>query len=185
MKVAWKLFAGAVVAAVALVLVLPNFLPRSVFYRDRKPTKAGMLFVRGFAAWSALGLPPSWSVTLEVAGRHSGKTYSIPLVAADYEGQRYLVSMMGNDVAWVRNVRQGGGKATIRYHGRRPVVLQDVPVELRAPILKAYLRRAFGARPHMKVAHDAPLEAFEQVAGLYPVFRVTEPASIPGSPRSA
>jgi F420H(2)-dependent quinone reductase len=177
MKAGWKLFAGALVAVVALVLVVPNFLPRSVFYRDRKPTKAGMLFVRGFAAWSALGLPPSFSVTLEVTGRVSGKTYSIPLVVADYEGQRYLVSMMGNDVAWVRNVRAGGGQATIRHGGRRPVVLEDVPVELRAPILKAYLRRARGARPHMVVAHDAPLEEFERVADRYPVFRVTEPAA--------
>ena len=42
----------------------------------------------------------------------------------------------------------------------------------RAPILKAYLQRAPGARPHVPVNKDAPLSEFEQVAAHVPVFRV-------------
>jgi hypothetical protein len=42
----------------------------------------------------------------------------------------------------------------------------------RAPILKAYLRRAPGARPHIAVHKDAPLEQFERIAASLPTFRV-------------
>jgi hypothetical protein len=52
------------------------------------------------------------------------------------------------------------------------VRLEDVPVSQRAPILKAYLQVAPGARPHFDVSRDAPLAEFEKVAARYPVFRV-------------
>jgi hypothetical protein len=42
----------------------------------------------------------------------------------------------------------------------------------RAPILKAYLRIAPGARPHMAISKDAPISQFETIAAQYPVFRV-------------
>jgi hypothetical protein len=42
----------------------------------------------------------------------------------------------------------------------------------RAPILRAYLQRAPGARPHVPVNKDAPLAEFEKVATAFPVFRV-------------
>jgi hypothetical protein len=45
----------------------------------------------------------------------------------------------------------------------------------RAPIIRAYLQRAIGGRPHIPVPHDAPASAFEPVAAEYPVFRI-EPA---------
>jgi hypothetical protein len=47
-----------------------------------------------------------------------------------------------------------------------------VPVEQRAPILKAYLQKAPGARGHVAIDKDAPLSEFERVAAQYPVFRV-------------
>ncbi len=173
----WRRLLAALGVFLAVVLIVPNFLPRRVFYQNRRPTRVGMLVVRAYGAFAALGLPPSWNLALEVTGKKTGKTYSIPLAAADYEGERYLVSMMGKDVAWVRNVHAAGGRATIRHGSRTPVVLEDVPVELRAPILKAYLRRAPGARPHIPVGYRAPVAAFERIAADYPVFRVTQPAS--------
>lgn len=172
MKRALSWLALLFLLAVGVFGVLPNFLPRSVFYRDRRPTWAGMLFVRAFAAWSALGLPPRWSIALEVTGKRTGTVYSIPLVVGAYDGNDYLVSMMGNDVAWVRNVHANGGRAVIRYGGRRDVILEDVPVEQRAPILRAYLRRAMGARPHFPIDWDAPLDEFERIAADFPVFRI-------------
>ncbi len=39
-----------------------------------------------------------------------------------------------------------------------------------------------GARPHIPVGKDAPLDEFEQVAPLIPVFRIT--AVRPAGPRA-
>jgi hypothetical protein len=97
---------------------------------------------------------------------------SVPLVMTAVDGQRYLVSMLGADAAWVRNVKAAGGRATLRHGRREAVRLEEVTAERRAPVLKAFLRRAPGARPHLSVHKDAPLSAFEQVSDRFPVFRV-------------
>ena len=50
-------------------------------------------------------------------------------------------------------------------HGKREqVLLENVEVSLRAPILKAYLRHAPGARPHLGISQAAPLSEFEKIA---------------------
>jgi deazaflavin-dependent oxidoreductase (nitroreductase family) len=110
--------------------------------------------------------------TLEVTGRKSGRTISLPVVLAIVDGQRYLVSMLGDNVNWVQNVRAAGGKAVLRSGRREPVQLEEVPADQRAPILRAYLQRAPGARPHVPVNKDAPLAEFQRVATGFPVFRV-------------
>jgi hypothetical protein len=43
---------------------------------------------------------------------------------------------------------------------------------MRGPVLKAHLLRAPGARPHIPVDKDAPIEEFEAIAAQFPVFRV-------------
>jgi len=98
------------------------------------------------AALSARGVGPDYLVTLEVPGRRSGRTVSLPIVAADVRGERYLVSMLGEGVRWVRNVRAAGGDATLRHGRREEVRLEEVAPERRAPVLKAYLGRAPNAR---------------------------------------
>jgi hypothetical protein len=60
------------------------------------------------------------------------------------------------------------------------VVLTEVPVADRAPILRRYLLIALGARPHMMVRWNAPLAEFERVAAEYPVFRVDRLTSAAG-----
>ncbi|GIH78231.1 nitroreductase/quinone reductase family protein [Planobispora longispora] len=112
------------------------------------------------------------AVTLEVRGRSSGRVITVPVVVADYEGQEYLVSMLGKDANWVRNVRAAGGRAVLRRGRRRPVMLQEVETGARASILRRYLALAPGARPHLPVAPDGPLEEFAAIAALYPVFRI-------------
>ena len=124
------------------------------------------------AAIHSLGVAPDYAVTLEVPGRRSGRTIRVPLVMAVVEGERYLVSMLGAEANWVRNVEAAGGNVTIRHGRREQVHLEEVPADQRAPILKAYLLRAPGARPHVAVHKDAPLSEFERVAAQYPVFRV-------------
>src|SRR5438876_485828 len=95
-----------------------------------------------------------------------------PDVVAIVDGQRYLVSMLGNNVQWVQDIREAGGRAVLRSGGREEVELEEVPADQRAPILRAYLQRAPGARPHVPVNKDAPMAEFEKVATAFPVFRV-------------
>ncbi len=125
------------------------------------------------AVVASAGLTPNLMVTLEVTGRKSGRTFSLPVVIAIVDGERYLVSMLGKDVQWVRNVRAASGRAVLRSRGREEVQLIDVPTEKRAPILKAYLKRAPGARPHVPVDKDAPLAEFEKIAAAFPVFHIS------------
>ena len=141
-------------------------------YRGGRPSRLASVINRGTAALYALGLFPNYLVSFEVVGRRSGRVFRLPMVMAIVEGQRYLVSMLGENVDWVRNVRAAGGRAVLRHGRREKVRLEEVPVEMRAPVLKAYLRRAPGARPHVPVHKDAPLSAFERIAAQMPVFRV-------------
>jgi deazaflavin-dependent oxidoreductase (nitroreductase family) len=111
-------------------------------------------------------------VALETRGRRSGKAYLAQLVVAQIGAERYLVSMLGENADWVRNVRASAGAAVLRHGDSETVRLEEVPVSRRAPILKAYLKRAPGARPHFDLNHDAPLAEFERVAARHPVFRI-------------
>jgi hypothetical protein len=88
------------------------------------------------------------------------------------DGQRYLVSMLGADVAWVRNLRATDGRALLRHGRTERVRLEEIAVEKRGPVLKEYARRAPGGRPHLALDKDAPLEEFAAIAGHIPVFRV-------------
>jgi len=111
-------------------------------------------------------------VALEVIGRKSGRVISFPLVVAIVDGQRYVASMLGDNSQWVRNVRAAGGKAVLRSGGYENVLLEEIPAGERAPLLKAYLHAAPGARPHVSVSMDAPLTEFKEIAAEYSVFRV-------------
>jgi deazaflavin-dependent oxidoreductase (nitroreductase family) len=118
------------------------------------------------------GVASNYLVTLEVTGRKSGRIASLPVVIAVVDGQRYLVSMLGDNVHWVHNVRAAGGRAVLRSGGREEIQLEEVPPDQRAPILRAYLQRAPGARPHVPVNKDAALAEFEKIAAQFPVFRL-------------
>ncbi len=125
------------------------------------------------------GVTSNYLVTLEVTGRKSGRTISLPVVLAVVDGQRYLVSMLGENVHWVHNVRAIGGRAVLRSGGREEIQLDEVPTDQRAPILRAYLQRAPGARPHVPVNKDAALAEFEKIAAAFPVFRVASNEALP------
>lgn len=125
------------------------------------------------AAWQfAAGLLRWRDATLQVRGRRSGKTIAVPVVIADHDGERYLVSMLGEDANWVRNVKHAGGRAALKRRGVQQVSLVDLPPAERAPILKRYLAVAPGARPHFPVDRHAPLTDFAAIAADYPVFRI-------------
>ena len=140
-------------------------------YRGGRPNVLAKIFNRFWAIVHSLGIAPNYLVTLEVVGRQSGKLVSFPLAMVVMDRQRYLVSMLGES-NWVKNVRAAGGEAWL-VHGKREYVrLVEVEVAQRAPILKKYLELAPGARPHISIALDAPLQEFEKIAAEMPVFRV-------------
>ncbi|MEO5983499.1 MAG: nitroreductase/quinone reductase family protein [Pedococcus sp.] len=143
-------------------------------YRGGRPNGLARLMNRISAVHFASGLlaPGNW-VTIEVPGRRTGRTISFPVVVADYQGERYVVSMLGQNVNWVRNVRAAGGRVTVRHGRREEVTLEEVEVGARGPILRHYVDRAPGARAHLPVDRRAPLEAFDRIAEQYPVFRIT------------
>ncbi len=142
------------------------------FYRDGRPNRLSRVLDRCTAALYAFGVAPNYLVTLEVRGRCSGRTIALPLVMIVVGGERYLVSMLGERANWVRNVRALGGEVAIRHGRREEVRLEEVAVDRRAPVLKAYLKRAPNARAHLPVPKDAPLAEFERVASQFPVFLV-------------
>ncbi|MGX6607362.1 nitroreductase/quinone reductase family protein [Micromonosporaceae bacterium Da 78-11] len=121
-------------------------------------------------------------MTLEVVGRRTSRVTRFPLGMADWEGSWYLVSMLGEDCNWVRNVRAVGGLVTLRHGRAQARHLVEVPVDERAPILKRYLQKVPGARPHVPVDRNAPLAEFEAIAARYPAFRV-EAATTPAPTR--
>jgi deazaflavin-dependent oxidoreductase (nitroreductase family) len=145
-----------------------------LFYSAGRPNRGGRLFGSFWVALADRGLTPSYMVTLETVGRRSGKVRAVPIVLGEHEGERYVVSMLGERSPWVGNVRAAGGHAVFRHGTRTPVRLMEVRVPERPTILKAYLARAAGARPHIRVDPCAPVDAFEAIAADYPAFRIVE-----------
>src|SRR6202162_5979516 len=142
-------------------------------YRGQRPNWIARIMNRATATVASSGVTSNYLETLEVTGRKSGRTISLPVVIAVVDGQRYLVSMLGDNVHWVQNVRAAGGRAVLRSGGREEIQLEEVSADQRAPILKAYLQRAPGARPHVPVDKDASLAEFQRIAAAFPVFRLS------------
>jgi hypothetical protein len=146
-------------------------------YQGARGNRTARRLARLWAAAFSAGLLPRRWVTLEVRGRSTGQMTRFPLGMADWEGQWYLVPMLGAGCNWVRNVRAAGGRAVLRRRRAVPCLLADLPVAERAPIIRQYLRQVPGARPHIPVSPHASLAEFEAIASRYPVFRV-----VPGDP---
>lgn len=138
----------------------PNWMARALNWLSVVQFRSGVLASR------------HW-VVLEVPGFRSGKRISCPVVVAPVGGERYLVSMLGQDANWVRNVRAAHGRVVLRHRTRQQVRLVEVPTAQRAPIIRRYLDFAPGARPHIPVDRRAPIEQFETIADRFPVFRIT------------
>jgi pimeloyl-ACP methyl ester carboxylesterase len=144
-------------------------------YRGGRPNSLARTLNRGWARIFATGRGPAMVATLEVVGRRSGQPVRLPVVIADLDGERYLVSMLGDSTNWVRNVRAAGHRAALIKGGRTAVRLEEVPVQLRAPIIKRYCQVATSGRVHIPVDPEAPISAFELVADRYPAFRIVAP----------
>jgi deazaflavin-dependent oxidoreductase (nitroreductase family) len=155
-------------------------------YRGRRPNRLARLLNTTGARLAAAGIGPARQVMVEVSGRRSGKAVRFPLVIADLDGDRFLVSMLGQNTNWVRNVRAAGGRVVLRHGRSESVVLEEVDPAERPAVLRRYLDCAPGARAHIPVDRHAPIEEFERIAADYPVFRVrgSAPHEERATPRS-
>jgi deazaflavin-dependent oxidoreductase (nitroreductase family) len=141
-------------------------------YRGGHPNRFARLQNRASAMAFAAGIAPGRVAALEITGRRSGRVVSFPVVIANVDGERYLVSMLGANVNWVFNLTAAGGRALLRHGRVESVHLEEVEPAARAPILRRYLQVAPGARPHIPVDRKAPLAKFAPIAADYPVFRI-------------
>ena len=140
-------------------------------YRGGRPGWSARVTNRLGAFTFAAGIGPNRAATLEVRGHKSGRTISFPVVVADYQGERYLVAMLGQKTNWVRNLRADGHAVLRRGRPEHVSLVEDVS-DKRAAILRRYLELAAGARPFFPIDRHAPLKDFERIVDLYPVFRV-------------
>jgi hypothetical protein len=148
------------------------FRGKQWLYRGRRPNWIAKMLNGMWARTASKSVMSNGLIALEVVGRKSGRIVSFPLVMVKVDGNRYVASMLGDNTQWVRNVRASGGRAILRSGGYEEVHLAELPARERAPILKAYLQLADGARPHIPVNKDAPVAEFEKIAADYPVFRL-------------
>src|SRR5262249_61547271 len=102
--------------------------------RGGHPNRFARLQNRASAIAFAAGIVPKRAAALEIRGRRSGQVISFPVAIADFEGERYLVSMLGANVNWVRNLKAAGGRAVLRHGRRESVRLEEVEPGRRAPL---------------------------------------------------
>ncbi|WP_206184983.1 nitroreductase/quinone reductase family protein [Thermoactinospora rubra] len=170
----------AVVAEVAAL--------KRAMYRGGRPNALMRLMNRlDVLMYGAWRLSPRQAAVLKVVGRRSGTVTSVPVAVTSYRGAEFLVSMLGPNSNWVRNIRAAGGTAVLRRRGREtPILLEEIPSEHRAEILRRYLAVAPGARPHLGLNPTAPLPEFHRIAPGHPVFRIHErhgrPAAVGAAP---
>lgn len=147
-------------------------------YRGRRAHWLARRINSATARVAAAGHGPSQLYMLEVRGRRSGNVIRFPVVVAEYDGERYLVSMLGDDTNWVRNVRAADGRVCLARGRREAVRLDEVGGDDRGEILRRYLACSPGAQAHMDISPNAPVEDFGRLAPQYPIFRVNALADV-------
>jgi deazaflavin-dependent oxidoreductase (nitroreductase family) len=137
-----------------------------------RPGGAERLFGRVLTSFIRLGLIRGHFYVLEVRGRRTGRTISLPVDPIDHGGSRYLVCARGN-ANWVRNARAAGEVTLLRARHRRRFALRELDPPDRPPILKAYLDRyAIEVQRFFPIPKGSPVEAFSDLAPRYPVFEL-------------
>jgi hypothetical protein len=137
-----------------------------------RPSAIERGFGRGLTFLLRIGLIRGHFYVLEVRGRKSGRTISLPVDPLDIAGRRYLVAARG-ETNWVRNARAAGEVALVRALRRRRYRVREIAPDLRSPILKAYLDRfAVEVQRFFPVPKGSPVDAFADLAARYPVFEL-------------
>jgi deazaflavin-dependent oxidoreductase (nitroreductase family) len=115
---------------------------------------------------------------LRVRGRKSGKLYDMPVRIAVFNGERYIVSMLGES-QWVRNLRAVGTGELITGQNVEAIKAHEISGEEKTALLRWYcqlyasrVRYGFGVDPKRLTSVE-----LDRLARLYPVFRL-EPAQL-------
>ena|SRR5579859_4276810 len=144
-------------------------MPKKVSYLPRGQRLMNTIF----GTMIRLGLIPGAHL-MSVPGRKSGKMQTIPLFVLHHEEQRWLVAgYAGSD--WVKNLRAAGWCEF--FHDRikeRVEVIEVEDLDIRAVVLREFVRKAPGANRAYTIKPDAPLEDYAALAPEHPVFRVTQ-----------
>ncbi|HMB25632.1 MAG: nitroreductase/quinone reductase family protein [Chloroflexota bacterium] len=112
---------------------------------------------------------------LRVRGRKSGRIYETPVRIANWNGQRYVISMLGKS-QWVRNLRADGDVQLLANRMIEPVHASEVVGKDKTAFLTWYcLHPEFAqrARYALKVNTDRLTSVeIERLCQLWPVFRL-------------
>ena len=138
----------------------------------REPTAIEKLFNRVMGALAGWGIGPKYMYLLQVRGRKSGRIYVTPVNVMDVGAKRYLIAPRGR-TQWVRNA-EAAGEVTLKRGGSvERCGLQEISGDAKNGLLKEYLERYVGAvQRYFPVKAGSPVEAFREIAGLYPVFEL-------------
>ncbi|MBF6172864.1 nitroreductase/quinone reductase family protein [Nocardia blacklockiae] len=125
-------------------------------------------------ALQRVGLALGTMHVLSVPGRKSGELRTTPVSPLTVAGTTYVVG--GFEKAdWVKNARAAGWGELTRGRRRQRVALTELPVEERAPILRAFPTEVpHGVQFFVKtgVVTSPDPEAFAAAAPRCPVFRI-------------
>ena len=106
---------------------------------------------------------------LTVPGRKSGQPRTVLIAIIERNGKRYLGAPFGV-VAWVRNLRAGGGAILTRGRRAETVNVRELPKGEAALVLREEIK---GGNPFARsygVTADSSLEEFERAVLTHPVF---------------
>jgi deazaflavin-dependent oxidoreductase (nitroreductase family) len=134
------------------------------------------LVARAFNRWygwlADRGLGPSNSYLLQIKGRRTGQTRSLPVNVLNRGGRLFLVATRGH-TQWSRNALATGQATLKRGRVRIEFRLRAVSEDEKPEILKAYLTRFnWTVRRFFPVRPDAALSAYVGIAAQYPVFEL-------------
>jgi len=137
-----------------------------------KPSAVEALFNRAMGVLAGWGLGPSFIYQLQVRGRKSGKIFSTAVNLMEFGGRQILVAPRGR-TQWVRNAEAAGEIILKRGSTRLRFGLREIADEGKGEILREYLRRyASAVQTFFPMKAGAPVEAFREIAGEYPVFEL-------------
>jgi len=137
-----------------------------------RPGAVERLFGRILVFLIRIGVVRGHFYVLEVRGRQSGRTISLPVDPIDFDERFYLVCARGN-ANWVRNARAAGEVALVRALRRRRYAVRELLPGMRPPVLKAYLDRyASEVQRFFPIPKGSAVESFVDLAPRYPVFEL-------------
>ena len=128
-----------------------------------RPRRVERIFGRILVVLVRIGLVRGHFYVLEVRGRQSGRTISLPVDPIELDGRCYLVCACGNSNR-VRNARAAGEVV---------LAVRELAPGMRPPVLKAYLDRyASEVQRFFPIPKGSVVEAFADLAPRYPVFEL-------------